>query len=807
MMHFRKVYFVLLAIVFLFSFKLSGQNASKGFQLLNQKKYIEAIETFGKAIDKKKDILASKYGLAVIYSDTSYKRYRYSRAYKHILYIEKKYLKLPPNELNELNTKYGIDDIAIGKLRLKILNNAFFEAKDKGDIESLKEFQLDFPNTEQSKAAIFLQNKLEFNAAVEANTPDAILEFIRKFPNAEEVDSARKILTAFEEEAFEYYTSEGEYEAILKFEKLYPNYANKGKLNELKLRAEKAFKLGLDEPYSPAMEEYYLSFVKEAAPSELAYVALLRTLKPFLANKDSLSIINRLSEYKSLFPENNRINSLIDLINKPSQFIKLDSISDKINTVGHEYAPVLTADGKTIYFCGRSREGNIGGEDIFVSKFRDGEWQKPSLLRAINSPYAHEAPLAISADGNRMLLYAKADIYFSDKITSGWSLPRPFPSVNREESWEADAMISADGNAIFFISDRQGNVGRHHIFGELFHGSHSGNSDIYVSYRTGDDWSKPINLGTTINTPYSERSPFLHPDMKTLYFSSEGHAGFGKLDVFKSERLNDSTWTDWSEPVNLGKDINSYGDEYDYKISTDGKYAYLSTFESNNFDIYKMALPEKMRPDYVAVVSGFINNKKGEPVQAKIKWENLQTGEVIGYVQSDMVDGSYMIVLPLGKNYGYFIDHMNYYPLSGNLDLSEEKEQVEIRKDFVLLSYVEIINEKLPIPLENVFFELNEYKLKPESFSELNRLVTFIKKNAGIKIEIGGHTDNVGTDEYNKKLSQQRAKAVVDYLLGKGISKTSIVAKGYGESNPVATNDTEEGKAKNRRVEFKVLER
>ena len=404
-------------------------------------------------------------------------------------------------------------------------------------------------------------------------------------------------------------------------------------------------------------------------------------------------------------------------------------------------------------------------------------------------------------------MYANTDIYYSDKVATGWSIPRPFPSINGKGSWEADAMISSDGNAILFISDRKGNYGRLHKFGELYHGSHSGNSDIYVAFRTESGWSKPINLGGKVNTSYSERSPFLHPDMKTLYFSSEGHNSLGRLDVFKTERLSDSSWTEWSVPVNLGKEINSFGDEYDYKISTDGEYAFLSSLKSNNYDIYKMKLPKTFRPGYVAIVSGFITNKKGESIQANLKWENLKTGEVIGYSKSDLADGSYLIILPLGKNYGYFIEHPDYYPLSGNIDLSEQKDQIEIRKDFVLLSYVEIINEKIPIPLENVFFEFNKYELKSESFSELNRLINFINKNSGVKLEIGGHTDNVGTADYNKKLSEQRAKSVVAYLLAKGVEKSQLVAVGYGEVKPIEPNETKEGKAKNRRVEFRVLQK
>ena len=220
-----------------------------------------------------------------------------------------------------------------------------------------------------------------------------------------------------------------------------------------------------------------------------------------------------------------------------------------------------------------------------------------------------------------------------------------------------------------------------------------------------------------------------------------------------------------------------------------------------------MKLPKTFRPGYVAIVSGFITNKKGESIQANLKWENLKTGEVIGYSKSDLADGSYLIILPLGKNYGYFIEHPDYYPLSGNIDLSEQKDQIEIRKDFVLLSYVEIINEKIPIPLENVFFEFNKYELKSESFSELNRLINFINKNSGVKLEIGGHTDNVGTADYNKKLSEQRAKSVVAYLLAKGVEKSQLVAVGYGEVKPIEPNETKEGKAKNRRVEFRVLQK
>ncbi|MBN2758134.1 MAG: OmpA family protein, partial [Bacteroidales bacterium] len=541
-------------------------------------------------------------------------------------------------------------------------------------------------------------------------------------------------------------------------------------------------------------------------PRELAYVALQRIISPSLIDNNWKNAIDTLNKYKIYFNNDKRIDKILNILADSDKKLKAQSISENINSTAHEYAPVITFDNKTIYFCGRNREKNIGGEDIFVSKFINGQWSEPELINGVNTPYAHEAPLAISADGNTLIIYYDKDIYYSDKIQPGWTQPRKFPSINIDYSWEADAMLSSNGKAILFISDRKDNIGQHHVFGQLFHGSHKGNLDIYVSTKTEDGWSEPINLGEKINTPYGERSPFLHPDMKTLYFSSEGHAGLGNLDVFKSTRLNDTSWIEWSEPVNLGKELNSYGDEYDYKISTYGQFAFFSSYKDENFDIQKMEIPTSMQPDKIVLISGNIKNTIGEPVKATVKWEDLKTGKIMGFSESDLTDdGKFLVILPQGKNYGYFIEHKNYYPLSGNIDLTEQKDQAEIIQNFTLISYVEIINNQHIIPLKNVFFNHNQSKLKAESYSELNRLILFIKKNHDLKIEISGHTDNSGTSNYNMKLSQKRAEAVLQYLVKNGCKSSNLVAKGYGETKPVDDNETDEGKSKNRRVEFKVL--
>ncbi len=800
------IYTLITVFMIFTTVEIYSQSAKKGFQLLQQKKYGDALISFKKAISKNKDLIASKFGVASVYADVNYKQHNYRRAYKYILKADKQYVRQNKGEMQELNKKYGINDISINTLKRKILNNAFAKAKKENTIESYNDFCLDFPNTEQSREAFLCQQNLAFRQAKAANNLHELQNFIKKYPRAKRVDSAKLLIQNIENQAFYNYTHEGELDMIEKFEKQYPNFSRKDSLQKLKQLANMAFKLNIDEKYNQNMEQYYFDYIKKAAPAELAYVALLRTLTPYLNQKNWQKAIQIVKNNKQYFANDARLDTLISILKNPDEKIELRSISKAINSYGHEYAPVVTPDGKTMYFCGRKRPDNIGGEDIFVTKFKDNKWTQPSILKSINTPYSHEAPLAISADGNTMLLYANTDIYYSEKYGNKWLVPRKFPVINQENSWEADAMITADGKAIFFISDRAGNIGNHHEFGNTFHGAHSGNSDIYVSWvDENGNWSEPINLGATINTPYSERSPFLHPDMKTLYFSSDGHAGLGKLDVFKSERLNDSSWTEWSEPVNLGKAINSASGDYDYKISTDGKLAFLSSTQNGNYDIFQIELPEKAKPQNVAIVSGFIKNENGKPIHAKVKWENMETGKIIGSLHSNAKDGSYMIILPLKKNYGYYIEHADYYPLSGNIDLRNVSEQTKIRKDFTMYTYTEIIDKKIAIQLENVFFETNKYNLKASSFAELDRLIGFLNKNKNLIIEIAGHTDNSGSREHNQRLSLLRAKSVENYLVKNGIDAKRIVSKGYGETKPLASNDNEKGKAKNRRVEFRVL--
>lgn len=390
-------------------------------------------------------------------------------------------------------------------------------------------------------------------------------------------------------------------------------------------------------------------------------------------------------------------------------FTTVDSIRPQIlpNTIntaiGEEYGPTLTIDDNTLYFVGLNRgETNIS-EDIFVSRRdkRTGEWSSAQIVPALSTPYRNEAPTSVSGDGKTMLLFVEGRMCFSVRGPYGWTEPRPLPSYLQLGNWQADAQISADGSVLLFAANYPAE------------GEERASLNIFVSERDEQGrWGKPYSIGSVINTSGMERSPFLHPDMKTLYFSSDKEGTIGDLDVWVTRRLSDTCWTCWSEPENLGPQINTTGRDCWYKISTDGKTAYYAQKNGRRHDIYSITLPEDKRPEPITVLAA---------------------------------------------------------------------------------------NEAVAI--NNLLFETGSDVIMPSSLPELKRIAMFIA-TYGYKVRLAGHTDNVGQPEANKTLSQARAEAVKRQLVEYGCAAESIKAFGYGDLKPVASNETEEGRAQNRRVEI-----
>ncbi len=787
--------------------QLTAQKVAKGFTYLKKGKHEKAIKIFKKAGKDKTDIMAAKYGMALLYLDTSYSKMKYSKAYTYLRNAEKKYSRL--KNTDHASRWYNIDEDTFTELKNEISKAAYAEIKDPNSLFELNRFAEKFKGSAEGKNAAQRRNAIAYKIAEEENTYKSYQKFVNSFPDAKEFPQANRKFKALWKNIYEAAAADGEISSIKVFELEYPDYPFYDKTSK-KNKEQAMYVSRLNLPVGFLKENLidYQKYIRASAPKELAFVILQILIEPDLKLGNWANAIDTLQKYQPKFPNDKRIDKMIATLKASSKPMPKKSISDIVNTEkGNEYAPSVTADGKRLYFCGRDRVNNLkeGGEDIFVSHFEGGQWSEPELVGNINTDKEHEAPLSVSADGNRMLMYSKSDIYYTDRTPKGWTRKKRFPAINSSTAWDADALTTADGKAVLFISDRRGNIGRYHPFGQKYHGKAHGNLDIYVSELTNKGWTKPINLGKIINTPFAERSPFLHSDMKTLYFSSEGHGSLGGMDVFKCTRLNDTSWTEWSEPENLGKAINTSQDEYDYEISTDGQRAYFSSFDGYTFDIKTVELPKEHQPEVVTAVRGKVTNQKNEHIFAYIKWENLETGELVGRLKTDPKNGDYYIVLPYGKNYGYYISKKGYYPISGNVDLRGRKVKQNIEQNIQLISLDEILKGEKAIPLTNIFFETGRYNLKPSSYPELKRLSKFLKGQPDIKTEIAGHTDSKGNAKANKTLSEKRAKAVLDYLVKLGCSADALSYKGYGAEKPATGNKSAKGRALNRRVEFKIL--
>jgi len=550
----------------------------------------------------------------------------------------------------------------------------------------------------------------------------------------------------------------------------------------------------------------YENYIKKASGNELAFVVLQKLIANNLKNKQYQSASRKVNGFSSYFENNPKYDNLLEILNEETNTtIELKPITT-INTSAQEYAPKISADSKSIYFCGNEREDNIGGEDVFRSDYVNNEWSEPSIVHGLSKHYTNDAIMSISVDGTYAIKFSDGKLGVSAKQLNGWSNIRYFADNINSGDWNGDAMFSSDGNAIIFASVREASFNYSET--SEYHASNNYASDIYISLKDDNgNWGNPINLGQTINTPYSERSPFLHPDMKTLYFSSDGHGGLGKYDVFKTTRISEECWDCWTTPINLGKEINTIEDDWGYNISTDGEYAYFSKINprDNNEDIYQLNIPPYLRPDYVATISGTILDSENQPLYADIRWEDLETGRNVGQSQSDPVDGSFFIVLPLGKVYGYYVDQDDYFPISNSIDLRDTVNAVAIEEDINVVSFKQMIDDGIAVPVNNLFFSIAQSSLLPNSIPELKRVAHIIQSN-NLKVEISGHTDSIGDKRSNQILSEKRADAVKDLLVSEGCDPTMIITMGYGDAKPLMSNDTHEGRAKNRRVELRFID-
>ena len=475
-----------------------------------------------------------------------------------------------------------------------------------------------------------------------------------------------------------------------------------------------------------------------------------------------------------------------------------------INTEHNEYFPSLTADQQTLVFSRRIR----GAEDFYYSFKVNGEWVESRPLSELNTPY-NEGAHSLSADGKTLVFtgcnlrdgQGSCDLYIAYKINNRWTRPSNMGKLINTPSWESQPSISANGTVLYFTSNRRGGFG---------------SNDIWVSRLDEDgEWTKPKNLGPPINTRLNEESPFIHADNVSLFFMSDGHPGMGQKDLFYS-RMN--KWKKWSIPQNLGYPINTIGNEGALHVSLDGNDAYFFTDRkfyqgtkgNPQLDIYQFVPHDGMKPNPVSYLRARVFDKaSGKRLEAEAVIRDLSLDLPVARKHADTTDG-FLVCLPLGRKYSLQVRKTGYVFHSQMFRMDDAAASTDPIILDVFLTPVSKVSEGLKsdttaVILENVLFGYNSDSLLVASINELQVLFEFMEDNPEVRIELRGHTDNIGSPEFNLELSQRRANRVKSWLVDKGILSSRIESKGFGESRPIATNNTEEGRQKNRRTEFLIL--
>jgi len=481
------------------------------------------------------------------------------------------------------------------------------------------------------------------------------------------------------------------------------------------------------------------------------------------------------------------------------------NIGDSINTENDEYWPSISADENTIVFTRLIPKIKTDmltlykyQEDIFISKKKNDKWTLAKEIGSSINTSQNEGSECITSDGRFMYFTAcnrpdgkgKCDIYVSEYTTNGWLPAENIGSPINTEFNEKQPSLSADGRLLFFVSNRPGS---------------KGNYDIWVSQLDENNkWTEPVNLGDSINTEDDEQSPFIHPDKHTLYFSSNGWTSMGGYDVFVSYMKNNSL-TSWTKPKNLGYPINTNSDEIGFSVNAKGNMAFFSSnrISEKGKDIYQFELYPDVRPISVTYMKGKVyDSETNNAISAKFELIDLDNNQLyLDY--SSNTNGEFLVCIPINNQFALNVSHPEYMFYSEHFQLSEDSfKTIPYIKNIALKP----IKKGNAIVLENIFFETGSYELKKESQAELNKLIQFLNNNKNIKIEIGGHTDNTGTKEGNKQLSEKRAYVVARYLIDAGIDINRITYKGYGDTQPIDDNTTAQGRSKNRRTEFRIIE-
>lgn len=484
---------------------------------------------------------------------------------------------------------------------------------------------------------------------------------------------------------------------------------------------------------------------------------------------------------------------------------EVENLGPTVNSPYHDFSPFMTPDDEFLYFSRTiPDERAVDGqhEDFYKSKVAGNEFlESRNIGMPINS-LVNEGAIAISPDGQYMIFticdrfgnygnerqgVGTCDLFIAKKNGNHWTNARNLGSIVNSPQWDGQPCLASDGKTLYFASKRPGGMG---------------GSDIYFSKINKDGWSKPQSVGFSINTSGTEMGVFIHPDNQTLYFTSDGHIGMGGFDLYMSRRNDDGSW---GKPVNLGYPINTQKDEMSLFVDARGRLAYINSDREGGYgseDIYRFPIPKSIAPYPTTFMKGLVYDAETKDyLNANFELIDVKTGNVVVESQSNSSDGEFVVCLPLGRNYALHVSKDGYLFYSEKFELSSGSFDKPFQMDVPLVP----VKEGVDVVLNNVFFDVDKYDVLETSLAELDKLVDFLTKNKSLVIELSGHTDNQGSEAHNLELSLNRANSVKSYLVSKGVISDRIETKGYGSSKPVATNDTLEGRAKNRRTVFKII--
>ncbi len=611
-------------------------------------------------------------------------------------------------------------------------------------------------------------------------------------------DKVSKKATAIYEKAYELAREEKFHESIEKINEaiaIYPNYVE-AYLSRSGIYAEL-------KNYQASVNDYKKAFAMDSIFSETYYLPYAISLAGIGDFENALRYINLFLADKHLNQQSIKAGNyrkkcfefaLEYKKNHPDQTYQFElvNLGDSINSKSLEYYPSFTIDGKELIFTRRINSQ----EDFYQSNLIDGKWSKAKPIEGDINTEFNEGAQSISQDGE-WLIYTgcnypegmgSCDLYMSHKMKNGsWSIPENLGSLINSDQWDSGPSLSPDKKDLYFSSNRFGGYG---------------GKDIWVTHRAAAGyWTRPENLGPTVNTEGNESCPFIHADNQTLYYNSNGLPGYGTTDLYRTKKLDSA---EWSEPENLGYPINTIDDEGSLIVAADGKTCYYASDrfnEENGLDIYKFTLRNNIQAQKTDWITGRVFNKKtNEGLPSTIELADVKKQKIISSIQTDE-NGNYMITIPTGNEYSFSVNRKSYLFYSDNLFLKNEDTITNYSKNIALTP----IETGAKIILKNIFFDNNKFELVPTSALELERVYKLLSENPSLSLAILGHTDNSGNKEKNKLLSLNRAQAVVDFLSNKGIDKKRLIAKGMGDTMPIDSNTTEQGKSNNRRTEINII--